>query len=126
MSASDIVSVAIRLEAPIVSRAGFKTPMFLSGEALAIFAAETYTKSYRKPSELLTDGFSPLGATYRAAALWLGQVPSAGRFKVGKRTTSAGYNAEATFTLDAGVEGDTFWIEINGTRYEYTVGSADD
>lgn len=126
MSLASIVAISISLSSPIVSRAGFSTPFFLSGEASELFAVDESIRTYTDPNVLLTDGFDAGGATYKAAAKHFAQVPNSGRFKVGKRSTSAGFNVAITFTLDAGGEGSEYWIEIAGERYEVTLAAAED
>lgn len=126
MSLASIVSLTIALGSPIVSRAGFSTPLMLSGEAASVFNEGERVRTYLDPDTLLTDGFEASGAAYKAAALWFAQVPNSGRFKVAARKDSLGFNVAITFTLAPGSEGAAYWVEIDGTRYTYTLAAAED
>lgn len=126
MSFSSIVAITISLANPIVSRVGFSTPLFLSGEAAGIFPSSVVVRTYTDPNDLLTDGFEASNITYRAAATYFSQPENSGQIKIGKRNLSVGNVFEGTFTFGDGSEGETYWIEIDGTRYTYTLAAAED
>jgi hypothetical protein len=84
MAADDIVTLNISLASKATSQAGFGRPLLLSCEAAYVGRTKLYTASTGL-ADLLTDGFSANGKTYRDAQTLLSQKPCPVDFKVGKR-----------------------------------------
>jgi hypothetical protein len=85
MSADDIVTLNISLASKATSQAGFGRPLFLSSEATYVGRTKLYTASTGL-ADMLVDGFSANGKTYRDVQTLLSQKPCPVDFKIGKRT----------------------------------------
>lgn len=125
MSVEQVVNLAISIENPIVSRAGFANSLILSAEAAILNPFQGKTKLYSSVSELLADGFSPNGATARTAQAIKAQNPAPATFKVGKRSLSYDFKQEITLTVLSGVPGDEYSVRVANTVYTYTRESGD-
>lgn len=118
MSLDNIVNISISVENPIIDTASFGTPLIASIEANGKFSG--MTKIYSSASELLSDGFSATGATYRFASKIKGQNPAPASFIVGKRVLSSALLSDYDFQIQTGNEADIYSIEFGGNEYSYT------
>lgn len=117
MSSDSIAQISITLGTPVIDTASFGTPIILSSEANGKFSG--FAKRYASASELLTDGFSPTGATYRFASKIKGQNPAPAEFMIGKRVESGDLLVDYDFTIEDGLEADVYELSINGSSFSY-------
>jgi uncharacterized protein DUF3383 len=83
VSADDVVNLTITLNSSAPTRAGFGTPLIVTGKALASWGADL-VRTYQKADDMLADGFVSSDIEYKHAVALKSQRPSVKQFKVGK------------------------------------------
>lgn len=109
---TDIVDLAITIEAARVTQLGFGTPLILGETSRVYDRVLTYTD----PASMLTDGFETTDNLYIAALKLMSQELSPAQFKIGRKLANVnskctvsftGTPSAGTWTLDVSIGGAT-------------------
>lgn len=89
MSASldSLVNIVITLQSAGISAANFGTPLVVASLSSAVLAkwGPDVTRTYSKPADMITDGFTVKDAPYKLLSAFKSQSPSPKQVVVGKR-----------------------------------------
>lgn len=115
---SEVVDVSIDADTRVVTRAGFGVPMLVGYHT----AFGDRVRSYTRPADMLTDGFTTASALYKAAVVLCSQPTRPPIFKVGRR---AGAPAQTVrYTPTSAVEGVVYTGSIGSEEWTRTVPAA--
>jgi hypothetical protein len=86
---NDLVNIVITLQSAGISKADFGTPLVLATLSSAVLAkwGPDVTRSYKKPADMLPDGFTVKDAAYKLVSAFKSQSPNPPSVVVGKRVT---------------------------------------
>src|SRR5690606_13828922 len=113
---SDIVSVTITRETPILTQVGFGTLMILGTNKVF----NERIKFYSELEELTDDGFATTSQEYIAANSVFSQSPRPRSLAIGRRSTDT-----VVATVTDAVMGNDYTVTINGTDFTHTALLAD-
>lgn len=119
MALSDFVNVQISLSPQSLTRPGFGVPLILASDAPVGFTNRVRT--YNKPDDLVSDGFSVSGPTYLMASRLCQQSTRPPKFKVGRQALPATIHFTLTPTA---VNSATYNMTVNGNPVTFTADSS--
>ena len=127
-SLDDIVNIVITLQSAGISKADFGTPLVLASLSSAVVAiwGPDVQRTYKKPSDMLADGFTVKDAAYKLVSALKAQSPCPPKVVVGKRglaqtqtitltptNTTTGYVYGGTVSGTAGAKTWTYTVAGN-------------
>jgi len=107
---SDVVDVSISADTRVVTREGFGVPMLVGYHT--VFGDRV--RSYTRPADMLTDGFTTSHPLYKAAVVLCAQPTRPPTFKIGRRAGAPTQTVRYTPTL-----------ATEGIVYSGTIGTED-
>lgn len=115
---SEVVDVSIAADTRVVTRAGFGVPILVGYHT----RWGDRVRSYTRPADMLTDGFTTSDALYKAAVVLCSQPTRPPVFKIGRR---AGAPAQTVrYTPTSAVEGVIYSGSIGSESWTRTVPAA--
>lgn len=87
-SLDDLVTIVITLQSAGISKADFGTPLVVASLSSAVVTAwgPDVTRTYKKASDMLADGFTVKDAAYKLVSAFKSQQPNPPKVVVGRRT----------------------------------------